>query len=65
MIALDYQPFSIVSDVGFACLLHPLKPRYALHSRKYVTETVMPRMYENVKADVVVQKADFSHKVNE
>ena len=32
MIALDTQPFSIVEDVGFTCLLHCLEPRYQLPS---------------------------------
>ena len=61
MIALNYQPFSTVSNVGFAHLLHSLELRYALPSRKYITETVIPTIYENVKADVVVQIADVPH----
>ena len=44
MIALDTQPFSIVEDVGFTCLLHCLEPRYQLPSRKYVTYTVLPKI---------------------
>ena len=36
MIALDYQPFSIVEDVGFSRLLHSIEPRYKLPS--YITE---------------------------
>ena len=34
-IALDSQPFSIVEDMGFHCLVHTLEARY---SRKYFSE---------------------------
>ena len=52
MIALDYQPFSIVDDVGFICLLHSLEPRYVIPSRRYITETVMPAIYDTVKKEM-------------
>ena len=53
MIAVDDQPFSIVSDVGFTRLLNYLEPRYKLPSRKYFSETLIPDMYERVKLVVV------------
>ena len=61
MIALDYQPFSIVDDVGFVRLLHSLEPRYVTPSRRYVTETVMPKIYETVRKQVKVEIAGVSH----
>ena len=38
MMALDFQPLSIVSDFGFIQLLNTLEPRYKLPSRRYFTE---------------------------
>ena len=61
MIALDYQPFSIVDDVGFVRLLHSLESRYVILSRRYITETVMPRVHETVKKEVEVQIAGVPH----
>ena len=49
MIALDFQPFSIVSDVGFERFVHVLESRYCLPSRKYLTETVMEKVFAGVK----------------
>ena len=58
MIALDYQPFSIVDNVGFIRLLRSLEPKYVIPSRRCVTETVMPTIYDTVKKEVEVQIAD-------
>ena len=44
MIALDLQPFSIVEDVGFVRLIQQLEPPYKLPSRRYITESVIPRI---------------------
>ena len=46
MIALDYHPFSIVDNVGFIYLLCSLEPKYVIPSRRYITETVMPTIYD-------------------
>ncbi|XP_065891625.1 zinc finger BED domain-containing protein 4-like [Dysidea avara] len=48
MTALDYQPLSVVSDVGFTRLLHTIKPRYKMPSRKYFTNNVLPKIKENI-----------------
>ena len=61
MITLDYQPLSIVDDVGFVHLLYSLEPRYVAPSRRYVTETVMPKIYETVRKQVEVEIAGTSH----
>ena len=52
-IAVDCQPLSVVRDVGFVRLLKSLESRYSIPSRKYFTNTVLPKIYEGVKAEVV------------
>ena len=47
--ATDLQPFSIVSDVGFCCLLAEFEPRYILPSRRHFSEVLIPEMYAKVK----------------
>lgn len=49
MIVVDNQPLNIVNDVGFVRLLNYLEPRYNIPSRKYISDTLIPEMYENVK----------------
>ena len=48
MMALDFQPLSIVSDVGFIRLLNTLEPRYKLPSRRYFTEKIIPDIKQSV-----------------
>ncbi|XP_011409510.1 PREDICTED: zinc finger BED domain-containing protein 4-like, partial [Amphimedon queenslandica] len=48
MIALDFQPFPVVSDEGFKSLLHTLEPRYTLPSRRYFTDTVLTRIHQGI-----------------
>ena len=55
MIALDYQPFSIVDDVGFNHLLQVLEQRYKTPSRKYFTETILPNIYERLRQKVEIK----------
>ena len=43
MIALDYQPISLVKDVGFVRFAAALEPKYKVPSRKYMTEIVLKR----------------------
>ena len=52
MISIDSQPFSIVTDVGFIRLLKSMESRYSLPSRKYFTETVIPRIHRGIEAEV-------------
>ena len=30
MMALDYQPLSVINDVGFTCILQSVKPKYKI-----------------------------------
>ncbi|KAK4323032.1 hypothetical protein Pmani_006216 [Petrolisthes manimaculis] len=51
MIVKDLQPLSVVEDDGFKQLVHGLNPRYKLPSRREVTRTLLPSLYQNeVKA---------------
>ena len=52
MIVQDFQPFSVVEYEGFKGLLHTLDPRYIIPSRKHFSETVIPKMYEEMKGKV-------------
>ena len=52
MIALDYQPMSIVEDMGFRRFVNILEPKYNLPSRKYITETVIHKIYTGIKEEL-------------
>ena len=52
MMALDNQPLSVVSDLGFTRLLHTIEPRYKIPSRKYFTDNVLPKIKENIDTKV-------------
>ena len=60
MMALDFQPYSIVSDTGFTELL-TLEPRYNLPSRRYFTEDVVPSIanYINSKLAEVLKDVTY------
>ena len=50
MMALYFQPYSIVSDTGFTELLETLEPRYTLPSHHYFTEDVVPGIANNINS---------------
>ncbi|XP_063235837.1 zinc finger BED domain-containing protein 4-like [Bacillus rossius redtenbacheri] len=52
MLALDYQPFSIVNDRGFRELINFLEPRYSIPSRKHFSKTVVPKLYADTRGKV-------------
>uniref|UniRef100_A0A1X7TW25 DUF659 domain-containing protein n=1 Tax=Amphimedon queenslandica TaxID=400682 RepID=A0A1X7TW25_AMPQE len=54
MIALDYQPFSIVDDVGFNHFLQVLESWHKIASRKYFTKTILPNIYESTRQKTVI-----------
>ena len=49
MIATDLQPYSIVEDEGFIRYSQHLEPRFALPSRRRLSERIVPDMYIKVK----------------
>ena len=48
MVAIDCQPYSIVEDFGFSRLVLTLEPQYPLPSRKFLTESIIPRVKSEV-----------------
>ena len=58
MIAVDNQPFSIVEDMGFVRLLKRLRPLYQPPSRRYITEKIMPEIYQEIRKVVENQMND-------
>ncbi|KAK0142029.1 Zinc finger BED domain-containing protein 4 [Merluccius polli] len=51
-IALDDQPLSAVENIGFRHLLGILEPRYEISSRHYITDTMLPKVFDEVKKHV-------------
>jgi len=58
---MDNQPFSVVEDKGFVRLMSHMEPRYKMPSRKYITETVISKVYEEVKQIVVGKNANATY----
>ncbi len=61
MVALDNQPFSIVEDSGFKALIKSLEPMYSLSSRRYITETVIPIITEEITVKVEAELAQVQY----
>ena len=51
-VALDCRPFSLIEDEGFICFLKKLEPLYSLPSRRYFTENIVTKIFENLQAKV-------------
>ena len=49
--SLDSQLF-VVEDSGFISLLKEIEPHYTIISRKYITETILPRIVKSVTDEV-------------
>jgi hypothetical protein len=49
MIAVDCQPISMLTDVGFTRFIQYLEPRYTIPSYRNMTEVVLPNMQKAVK----------------
>lgn len=54
-IVLDDQPLSVVENVGFRDLMEHLQPRYNLPSRKYLSETALPELYNQVSTKLAAE----------
>lgn len=52
LVALDYQPLSIVEDRGFIALMKEAVPNYELPSRTTVSRTLVPRVYDDTRKRV-------------
>lgn len=49
MIAMDYQPYSIVEDKGFINLMNCAAPKFKIPSRTTISRTLIPKLYEDKK----------------
>ena len=56
MIALDYQPISLIEDIGFLKFVTALEPRYKVPSR-YITETVLKKINVGMKEELMKKLA--------
>lgn len=59
-IAMDMRPFSVVENEGFRRVLHRMDPKYTIPSRVHFSRTVVPKLYEESKANVkqTIQEAE-------
>ena len=55
-LAKDIQPLYTLEKPGFQQLVSKLNPKYNLPSRKYFTETEIPRLYNEVRDTIVKPK---------
>ena len=52
MIAVDIQPYSVTSDIGFNRLIAKLYRNYSIPSKKYFTEKIIPDIFTKVKTKI-------------
>lgn len=48
MMVLDLQPTTLVENRGFRDLIKHLEPRYKIPSRKFFSNTYIPKLYDEV-----------------
>ncbi|KAJ8963867.1 hypothetical protein NQ314_005325 [Rhamnusium bicolor] len=53
MICKDFQPISVVEDIGFKNLIKELEPRYNLPSRRTIGRTLLPDAYSQIKTKLM------------
>lgn len=51
-IAKDMRPYSVVENEGLQHMINMLEPRYDLPSRLHFSDKVIPKLYDEVKAEV-------------
>ncbi|KAJ8025003.1 Zinc finger BED domain-containing protein 4 [Holothuria leucospilota] len=61
MIALDLQPFGIVSNVGFQRFCNVLEPRYKLPSDRHISLKLIPDIYGCVKEKLKEELSYIKH----
>lgn len=52
MISKEFQPFSLVENVEFKKFIYLLNPGYQLPSRKTVSKSILPQLYEKTREKV-------------
>lgn len=63
MIAIDNQPLSIVSDIGFQRMMQKAEPRYQIPSRNYFSDNVIPDIYSKVK-NIISSQIDMAEAIS-
>nr|CAH7720194.1 unnamed protein product [Callosobruchus chinensis] len=64
MIALDNEPLSMVDRVGFNRLMHKAVPRYKIPSRTFMTEKIVPDIYDRINKKMMenISKAEIEQR---
>ncbi|XP_048857121.1 E3 SUMO-protein ligase ZBED1-like isoform X1 [Brienomyrus brachyistius] len=52
-IAKDLRPYCVVENEGFRSMLQVLEPRYSVPSRRYFSDTAIPALYRETKAQIL------------
>lgn len=52
-VAVYIRPDSVVENVGFKYMVNTIEPRYAIPTRKHITDVAMPKLYMEVKTKVL------------
>ncbi|XP_021959862.1 zinc finger BED domain-containing protein 4 [Folsomia candida] len=58
MIAVYVLPYSFVEKIGFRRLLAAMKPQYPVPGRTYMTDTIIPKIYERTRKKIWSQVQD-------
>jgi hypothetical protein len=61
MIAVDIQPYSLTSDIGFQKLIAKLCPNYRIPSIKYFTGNIILDIFMKVKAKIQISLDEISN----
>lgn len=48
-VVMDYQPLSVVEDIGFINLINVIDEKYAIPSRKTLTESLIPTYHNSME----------------
>ena len=60
MIAVDIQPYSVTSDIGFNRLIAKLCSNYRIPSKKYFTKKIIPDIFPKVKTKIQLSVDEIS-----
>lgn len=52
-IAKELHPYSVVDNQGFRTMLQVLDPRFSVPSRHYFSDTAIPALYRETKAQIL------------
>ena len=49
----DFRPYSVVDNAGFRYMVNTLEPRYKIPSKQHFSKSDVPKLYEEVKSEIV------------